>query len=67
MKYEYIGLKVDFGDLSSLNRYGSVGWHVAHVKDSGAGLSPYEVQVLLERRIPDGEDNDKEMDKTTEM
>lgn len=49
--YEYIRLKVDFGDLEELNRFGSVGWRVVHVQPLSGGTNNW---VLLERALATG-------------
>jgi hypothetical protein len=52
-KYEYIRIKLDFGDLSELNRYSNDGWQVVTVvtSDPVPGFSLFH-WALLERPIP---------------
>jgi len=50
MRYEYIGLDFDFGDLSELNRLSSVGWKVCAVLKEP--LSTHSFTALLERPLP---------------
>lgn len=49
MKYEYIRLAVDFGDLYDINRLGAVGWHVVGVQPIPG--EDYRVWVLMEREL----------------
>lgn len=46
IKYEYIRLELDMGDLGPLNRYSGDGWRVVAVTGSGY------YSALLERPLP---------------
>jgi hypothetical protein len=52
MRYEYIRILVDFGDLEQLNNLGSVGWHV--VATAPHDSDRFQTWVLLERPLPAG-------------
>jgi len=51
MKYEYIRIRFDFGDLSELNQYSQDGWRVVAVVQAGKFEYPHELPywALLER------------------
>ncbi len=52
MKFEYIRLYFDFGDLSGLNSLGSNGWRVVTVTlDGGDRRQGRQYVALLERSI----------------
>ena len=52
-KFEYIRLFLDIGDLSELNRLGSIGWHCVGLVD--LNMRPQVrnnmILVLLEREL----------------
>lgn len=50
MKYEYIRLSFDFGDLAELNGLGSAGWRVVAVEKDAMGAHRHF--ALLERPLP---------------
>lgn len=49
MKYEYIQLGFDFGDLEKMNRLSGDGWRVVQVVPGRFGEYPYI--ALMEREI----------------
>ena len=48
MRYEYIRLLFDFGDLSELNHLSSVGWRIVSV----VRYDQHAYWALLERPLP---------------
>lgn len=55
MRYEYIRIGVDIGDLTQLNDYGMNGWRVVGIFLSSMGPTAYPTHyALLERSIPGG-------------
>ena len=55
MKYEYIRLYFDFGDLHELNQLSSSGWRVVSVQPGAVDTDALGVSqiALLERPLPE--------------
>lgn len=54
MKYEYIALQFDLGDVAQLNRLASDGWRVVGMLPNGAATL-LTCWALLERVLPEVE------------
>ncbi len=50
MRYEYIRIAFDWGDLQPMNQLSMTGWRVVHVGESGEPYLP--LMALLERELP---------------